>query len=184
MDLLGFARRRPRQRIVLGGAAASAAPVLTAELAAQLARVPTSDGGMHYAPCQVRLRSGNTLSRVYVAEEPEYLRHWGVPPRATVDLREVESIEDSPERLPSELADAVYATGETGMGYFRFAVRLRDGRTIGFLTGDAVDFPDWPPGVDGRDAIEVQPFDRDAGEQPRLDESRGSAHFAVCLYTR
>lgn len=160
------------------------APRLTPELAAQLARVPTSYDGMHYAPCQVRLRSRETLPRVYVAEESEYLRHWGVAPRAAVALDDVESIEDSPFRLPAEFADAVYATGETGMGYFIFTVRLRDGRTIRFLTGDAIDFPDWPPGVDGRDVIEVLPYDRDAAQQPPFDESRGYAHATVCLYTR
>ena len=160
------------------------APQLSVALAAQLARVPTSYDGMRYAPCQVRLRSGEILPRVYVAEESEYLRHWGVAPRAPVALENVESIEDSPFRLPRELADSVYAVGETGMGYFIFAVRLRDGRTIRFLTGDAIDFPDWPPGVDGRDAIEVLTYDRDADQQPQPDESRGSAAALVCLYTR
>lgn len=161
-----------------------AAQRLTADLAAQLERVETShDRSFRYAPCSVTLRSGEVLPRVYVAEEAAYLGFWGDDPsRPMVDLAEVEIITESPERLPAELADEVYAVGESGMGYVVFTVRLRDGREVPFSTGNAVDFLDWPTNVSALDAVAVMPntgreffIERDGG-------GRRGADYLWCLY--
>lgn len=160
-----------------------AAPTLPAELTEQLQRVPTSDDrGFRYAPCQVVLTSGEVLPRVYVSEESAYLHRWGEDSgRAMIALADVASIIESPQRLPARLADEIYAAGESGMGYAIFTVLLRDGRSIPFLTGDAVDFPDWPDDVDPRDAVAVEPH---AGREFFVEPGHGrrDAPYSWCLY--
>jgi hypothetical protein len=135
------------------------APELSAELADQLARVPASrDGLLHYAPCLVRLRSGEVLPRVYVVEEQAFLRMWGNDPkRRMLDLRDIATIQDSPVRLPARFANEIYDAHESGMGYFIFTLVLNDGRRLPFLTGNAVDFPNWPAGVGPGDVVSVEP---------------------------
>jgi hypothetical protein len=159
------------------------APSLSPELIEQLSRVPTSrDGSMSYAPCLVTLKSGEVLPRVYVLEESSYLRLWGDDPkRSTIDPSAIASMVESPDRLPAELANEVYAAGESGMGYSIFTVVLRDGSTIPFLTGNAVDFPDWPEEVDPSDAVAVQPH---VGREhfQVAGEGRRSASSLLCLY--
>ena len=136
---------------------------------------------MVYAPCQVRLLSGEVLPRVYVLEQSAFLRHWGDDPaRPFLDVSEVLTIEDSPLRLPAPLADAVYAAGESGMGYFIFTVEFGDGSSHAFLTGDAVDFPDWPVGIDPRNAIAVGPH---VGRGGVHEPSPERAAPLWCLYS-
>lgn len=162
-----------------------AAPKLSRELAAQLAAVPTSrDLSFHYAPCRVELKSGDILPRVYLAEESAYLRLWGDDPgRPMVDLNDVASIAESPERLPPQLADEIYDAGESGMGYVIFTVRMRDGRTIPFSTGNAVDFLDWPLGVDPRDAVAVEPHAGRGFFAGGDSGGRRGASYLWCLYS-
>jgi hypothetical protein len=154
---------------------------LSATLAAQLALVPKShQGQLEYAPCLVRLRSGEVLPRVNVVEAAAFLAWWGDDPKRTfLDVAEVASIEESPFRLPAALADVVYEAGESGMGYCNFTVRFRDGRSLPFLTGNAVDFPDWPTDVDPREAVAVEPH---VGRASVGGTSTGSAPFVWCLY--
>ncbi|MBP2456975.1 hypothetical protein ABID70_002499 [Clavibacter michiganensis] len=128
---------------------------LTPELAAQLARVPRTHGGL-MAPCRITLRSGHVRDRVRVAERAELARA-GIRPGPAFEVEDVARIEDSPLRLPAELAERIHAAGESGMGYLRFLVRMRDGSVLPFVTGGSADFPDWPPGADPRDAVDVVP---------------------------
>lgn len=67
------------------------------------------------------------------------------------------------------------------MGYVIFTVVLRDGRTIAFLTGNAVDFPDRPRDADPSDAVAVQPH---VGREhfQVAGEGRRSASSVLCLY--
>jgi len=69
-------------------------------------------------------------------------------------------VRSSPDRLPARLANELYAAGESGMGYHAFSVQLRDGRRLHFVSGNAVDFPAWPEGVTGADAVTVKRHDR------------------------
>ena len=161
-----------------------AAPKLTPELAAQLERIPTSGNRyFRYAPCRVKLKSGGSQPRVYLAEEGSYLRQWGDDPsRPMLDLADVAAVEESPDRLPVHLAGEVYEAGESGMGYVIFTVRMRDGLAIPFLTGNAVDFLDWPPDMDPRDAVAVEP---NVGREHLLlrhGGGRRGANYLWCLY--
>jgi hypothetical protein len=159
------------------------APTLSPELREQLSHVATSrDGSMSYAPCLVTLKSGEVLPRVYLLEESSYLRFWGDDPkRSSIDPDTIASIDESPNRLPAALANEVYAAGESGMGYAIFTVVLRDGRTIPFLTGNAIDFPDWPADVVPSDAVAVRPH---VGREhfQVAGEGRSSASSVLCLY--
>jgi hypothetical protein len=155
--------------------------VLSANLVAQLELVPKShDRSLEYAPCLVRLRSGEVLPRVYIVEASAFSALWGDDPKRNfLDVAEIASIEDSPFRLPRDLADVVYEAGESGMGYCIFTVQLRDGRTLPFVTGNAADFTDWPPDVDPRDAVAVEPH---VGRDNVGGANSGSAPFVWGLF--
>ena len=162
------------------------APKLSPTLAEQLARVPTShDGDVAYAPCSVRLRTGEVLPRVCMVEESAFTRLWGIDPkRSFLSPDDVEAIEESPHRLPAPLANVLYAAGESGMGYVVFTVAFRDGTRLPFLTGNAVDFPDWPPGIDPRDAVAVEPHaGREQFQSADRDPHTGSAEAVWCVYS-
>lgn len=158
---------------------------LPPDLAEQLRRVPTSTNGrLEYAPCRVTLKSGEIVERVYIVERATFLQMWGdTEGQATVPVTEVDRIDESSQRLPAEMANALYTAGESGMGYTLFTARLRDGSTLPFVVGNTVDFPNWPPGTGPDDVVDVQPH---AGREvfrdraPTLHES--SAPYAWCLY--
>ncbi|NYF09769.1 hypothetical protein HDC94_000925 [Leifsonia sp. AK011] len=160
------------------------APTLTPELAEQLSRVSTShDRSVVYAPCLVRLKSGEVLPRVYLVEESTFLEYWGEEQRRPVlDPNEIESIEESPMRMPAALATQIYNAHESGMGYFIFTVRLRNGSSVPFLTGNAVDFPDWPEGIQPSDAVAVEPH---VGREhfQTAEGGQRSAKYVWCLYS-
>lgn len=156
---------------------------LPQHLAEQLSRVTkSSDGYCQYAPCRVTLKSGEVLDRVYLVERAAFRRMWGES-EATVTVADVELIEDSPFRLPAQWANVLYEAGESGMGYTVFTARLRDGSTLPFVVGNAVDFPNWPPGVESRDVVDVLPHaGRDVFRDRGPDPHEKSAQFAWCLY--
>lgn len=158
-------------------------PELSDELADQLARVPTSrDGMLDYAPCLVRLRSGEVHRRVYVVEEKAFLALWGNDPkRPMLDIRDIAAIEDSPVRLPARFANEIYDAHESGMGYFIFTLVLKGGRRLPYLTGNAVDFPDWPEGVSPGEVVGAEPHvGRD--ELSSKGAPTRSADYLWCLY--
>jgi hypothetical protein len=85
-------------------------------------------------------------------------------------------------RLPADLANKLYARGESGMGYMVFTIVLRDGRRLPRVTGNLVDFPALPDGVTTSDIADVVPEGSDAfkDRHPRADE--GAAPSVWCLY--
>jgi hypothetical protein len=151
---------------------------LAPHLRDQLRRVPPSrDHLMKYRPCRVVLRNSTVLERVYVAEAAAYVRAWEVWPEEPVPATEVVRIEERPWRLPARLADKMYAAGETAMGGCLFVV-APDGRRYACETGNAVDFPGLPEGVDPRGLVDLLPHEgRDAARLPPLD-------YRWCLYAR
>ena len=156
---------------------------LPQHLAEQLSSVPkSSDGYCEYAPCRVTLKSGEVLDHVYLVERDAFSRVWGAV-ATTVALIDIERIDDSPVRLPARWANELYKAGESGMGYTLFIARLRDGSLLPFVVGNAVDFPNWPPGVQPEDVLDVQPH---AGREFFRDRAPGphesSAQFEWCLY--
>ena len=96
---------------------------------------------------------------VYVQEAETWSRVWLWDrriPEGALTVDSVLSISESPRRLPVELANRLYAEGETGMGYYAFALVLRSGREVPCLTGNAVDFMDLPADLDPRDVVDVR----------------------------
>ncbi len=165
-------------------------PRLSMDLDAQLKQVQRSfDGTCEYAPCQVTLRSGDIVDRVYVVEAESYRRAWGIKPQEdpgkdSVSLEEVIALRESPSRLAAHLANKVYSAGESGMGYSLFVVVMRDGTRLPFVVGNAVDFPAWPSGVDPRDAVDVEPHaGRDLFRDRAPGPSERSASYSWCLYS-
>jgi hypothetical protein len=164
-------------------------PPLTPSQHRQLSEVETTtDGTCRYAPCQVVLASGDVVDRVYIVEVGPYSRKWGIDPtqdkgKRSIPIQHVVRIETSPTRLPAALANKVYAAGESGMGYTLFVVVMGDGSRLPFLTGNAVDFPNWSDGVDPREAVDVVPH---AGREFFLhrapEATDRSAEYAWCLY--
>ena len=160
---------------------------LSPALAEQLARVEAStDGICEYRPCRVTLRGGATHDRVYVVERESYLRAWGVLPESdcgkeSVSPADVVAIESSHARLPAQLATKLYAAGESGMGYVIFTLVLADGSLVPCVTGNAVDFPPYPAGVDASAVVDVIPHE---GREllGRQVARSGRVQYAWCVY--
>ena len=132
-------------------------PIVTASLLAELPSVEPSGGHApgEYRPCQVELMDGTQRDPVYVVEAVSHLSHWGFYPKNSTALYDIKHIRPSPTRLSASLANKLYRLGETNMGGFSFGLVLKDGRTIWAVTGDAVDFLEYPEGVSASDVGDV-----------------------------
>lgn len=133
---------------------------------------PSVDGELRYYPCEVETEDGVIHPRVHVVEAGSYFRLWGVWPwedrgKSWLPVEQIRSLRSCPERLPADFANILYKAGESGMGYFRFSVELRDRRRLFFVTGNVVDFLSWPEGVGPDDVISVKPHDRFSGHRDR-----------------
>ena len=155
-------------------------PPLLLQLAKQLSTVEATDG--IYRPCIVTLQDGSVQDRVYLAEAEPWFRRWGVWPeddsgKLSIDIRNVVAIADSPSRLPPQAANALYDAGESGMGYTLFTVAFADGSSVPFVSGNAIDFIDYPPGQSRDTVVNVVPHaGRDA---PAI---RQAPLYYWCLY--
>ena len=145
---------------------------------------PSVDGQLSYRPCQVVLHDGRTVDRVYVQEAWTWKGVWGVWPeddrgKASLSIDDVERIEESPSRIAPRLADRLLEAGESGMGYTKFTLVLRDGRKVNTMTGNAVDFPGLPAGVTASDVVDVIPHQHVGDSR---DDDGGPAISVVPLY--
>jgi hypothetical protein len=159
-------------------------PVLEGRLLQDILAVePSRDGKLVYRPCCVELEGGDLVDRVYFAEAFTWHKHWGIwpeddPGKIAFSIDSVKRIFSSPSRLPVLLANTLYRGGETSMGGISFALVLRDGRRIPVLTGNAVDFPQYPPEVEPSDIVDV------IHGYNEISVSRiSSAEYSWCLYT-
>ena len=158
-------------------------PVLSKDLARQLSLIaPSGDGQIVYHPCAVVLLDGSVHERVYVQSAQEYISMWGVwpeddPGKRSVDVSQVVTIRESADRLPSAIARAIYAGGESGMGYTVFTLVFRDGSTQAYVSGNAVDFVTYPAGKSFQDVESVIPH-RGRNDHPSSD----SLPYAWCLH--
>jgi len=154
---------------------------------------PSIDGDLEYRPCLVHLHDGRALDRVYVVQAEPYVRLWGIWPehdqgKRSLSIDEVAQITESPSRLPARLATKMYEAGESGMGYCRFVLTLRDGRQLHYVMGDAVDFVELPSGVTPDDVLDLRPHEGAAvqWQAPTSDHADasewGEAGYAWCLY--
>ncbi|HLA93869.1 MAG TPA: hypothetical protein VJO36_10070 [Actinomycetota bacterium] len=122
---------------------------------------PSKDRGFEYRPCQVVLRTGEVVDRVYVSDARSYINRSGSWPwEATgvlyIPIAEISEIRPSPSRIPARFANEMYRAGESGMGYFVYTLVLRDGRRLPYVTG-AVDFPNLPRGVSPAHIVDLLP---------------------------
>lgn len=127
-----------------------------------LKTVPSShDGDMTYWPCAVRLKDGRVLSCVYLASDRAYGRHWKLYPdrERLISVTDIDSLFESPQRLPARLANKLYEYGESGMGYVIFTVVFADGSRQAYLTGNAVDFIHYPEDKQTSDVVDVLPHE-------------------------
>ena len=155
---------------------------IPSDLHEQLHQVPASrDGDLEYRPCAVKLDDGSELSCVYVMEQNAYIRTWGVypeddPGKRSIPIKSVRWITDSPNRLPAHLANKLYLAGESGRGYTVFTVEFRNGTRRAYVTGNAVDFIEPPPGLRASDAVAVRPH------EGRQEAESQSIDYYWCLY--
>jgi hypothetical protein len=143
--------------------------------------------GLKYYPCLVTMKDGTSLDRVYLVSELLWIRLWGVYPsedhgKSEVLVSDVDSIVESPSRLPAKFATQLYRAGESGMGYMIFTVVFKG--TIPFLrhrkaymTGNAVDFIEYPVGKGPNDVLAVL-----AHVGPRV-RKEGPPKYYWCLYS-
>jgi hypothetical protein len=97
------------------------------------------------------LRDGRVVERAYVIDAQSYISTWGAWPdddsgKHSLDVAEVIRLEESPHRLPPDIADRIYRAGESGMGYTIFTIVFRDGTEQAYVSGNAVDFISYPSG--------------------------------------
>ncbi len=100
-----------------------------------------------------------------------------------VRIEDVASLAESPSRLPARFANELYLAGESGMGYMVFTVVFK--RRLGvfpsrrdFVTGNAVDFIDYPKWRRPDEVIAVLPHVGRRGKHFR----QGPKYF-WCLYS-
>jgi hypothetical protein len=159
-------------------------PKLPLHLKRQLdAITPSVDGDLKYYPCLVRLNNGIETDRAYFVAEGPYIKKWVLYPsqdRHKVEIlsSEVASLVESPSRLPPPFANQLYQAGESGMGYTVFTVIFSDDFRQAYLTGNAVDFVDYPEGKTSQDVVAVIPH------QGRDDaRCRDAPNYSWCIYS-
>ena len=157
-------------------------PTLPEKLKDQLDRIAPSDAcGVTYYPCAVTLDDGSELEGVYIVEYEPYFLLWGITPekdpgKQSIPIDRVVAIRESSDRLPPKLAEKLYKTGESGMGYYVFTVRFSGGSRQAYVMGNAVDFITPPKGLTAAAARKVYPHvGRDASPQEGPD-------YYWCLY--
>ena len=144
---------------------------------------PSGDGELVYYPCRAVLNSGNAFDTVYIVPEKPYLKYWGVYPeddrgKRWIRIEDVAQVQDSPTRLPAQFANEIYKNGESGMGYTIFTVVFADGLRQSCVTGNAVDFIQYPSGKGPKDVVAVLPH------EGRRDHSLVNApEWYWCLYS-
>lgn len=121
---------------------------------------PSHDGATCYRPAQVTLESGETYDRVYCVPSSDLDKRWSDHRLdGAIGFEEVARVRESPYRLPAQLADRLYAEGESGMGYTIFTLVMKDGMRVPRVTGNYVDFPALPEGSSAADIHDVLPHE-------------------------
>jgi hypothetical protein len=151
-------------------------PKLPDDIAAQFSNLEPSGGTCEpvYFPCAATLKSGDELSCVYICEATNWYLYWGVWPeddsgKRSLDILQIANIAPSRFALPARFANKIYAVGECAMGYTIFTVVFKDGTTVPYGTGNAVDFVTYPEGKSASDVADVLP-----------DVRRGRTDFMKC----
>jgi hypothetical protein len=144
---------------------------------------PSRHGELVYYPCRAVLKSGEASDTVYIVAEKPYMKHWGVypendPGKRWIRLEDIAEVRESPIRPPAPFANEIYRNGESGMGYTIFTVVFDDGVRQAYVSGNAVDFIQYPIGKGPRDIVAVLPH------KGRRDDSLvKSPEWYWCLYS-
>jgi hypothetical protein len=158
-------------------------PRLTPEIAAQLVAIePSISDQMKYFPCSVVLKNGQKIDHVYLISQAPYIRYWGIypeddPGNRKVPIEDIETVTECPDRLPAKFANQIYKRGESGMGYTIFTVVFADGLREPYLTGNAVDFIEYPFGKTAKDIVKVLPH------TGRDKNPRHGPNYYWCLFS-
>jgi hypothetical protein len=125
---------------------------------------PTQDGDLTYYPCSTTLTNGDLLDTVYFMPERPAMKLWegylhADGAKRLIRVEDVAEIRDSPARLPARFANELYQHGESGMGYTIFTVVFSDGARQACVTGNGVDFIQYPPGKGPLDVTDVIPHE-------------------------
>ena len=99
--------------------------------------------------------------------------------KASISIDDVVAVSESPSRIPPAIANRLLDAGETGMGYSKFTLVLKDGRQSNTATGGAVDFPGLPIGVAGADVIDAIPHEHVGTTATSMPDPP----YWWCLYT-
>jgi hypothetical protein len=140
---------------------------------------PSVNEDLTYWPCAARMRDGSVLVCVYLVPEG---RHWGHYPqqdggKSYISVEDVDSLAESPRRLPARFANKLYKSGESGMGYTIFTVVFMDGFRQAYGCGNAVDFIRYPEGKTPDDVVDVLPH------EGRNAELVSCPEFYWCLFS-
>ena len=154
-------------------------PPLNGQFYQQLSNIPQTDN--LYFPCRATLVDGSEIDYVYLAEASVWYKRWGVWPeeddgKRSLDLMLVDSLKDSPSRLPAEFAQQLYSAGESGVGYTIFTVEFSDGSKQAYHAGGAIDFVRYPLGQGPETVTTVYPH------EGRTDNPVGVPDYLWCLY--
>lgn len=157
-------------------------PELSNELLSQLEEIESSHvAGIDYKPCSVKFQDGRELDCVYFMSAQQYFTHWGLPPEKArgkqfLQIQDIVKINESPSRLPTDIANKIYQAGESRMGSYHFTLIFSDGSEQEYMTGDAVDFVPYPAGKSNTDIVKVT-----SGFGSGEDVKQGLKYF-WCLY--
>ena len=125
-------------------------------------------------PCRLVLRDGTVVPRAICLEDHRgFTADWWIHPG------NVARVEETFERMPASLASKIYAAGESGMGYQIFLMKYDDGTSQVFVTGNKIDFPDYPFEYDSRRVADVFPHQ---GRDQSKKGFRRERDFQWCFY--
>ena len=133
-------------------------PLITKPLAAELKLIePSIRKHVKLYPCLATLTDGRQLDGVYMIAASDFLKMDEPESRTVLPLGRIAHIEESPTRLPAKLANKIYRSGESAMGYYLFTLVFNDGAQLPCRTSDSVDFIDLPRSFAERKIVNVLP---------------------------
>lgn len=120
-----------------------------------------SQTGIRLYPCSARLLDNTALECVYFIAPEAVKRLFGfarveeIPGIAWISPSQVATVTESPSRLPVRFANQIYRAGESRMGGCLFTLVFSRWRRRKYLTGNFVDFLEFPWGTHPSDVKEV-----------------------------
>ena len=122
---------------------------LSPELAERLDAI---EPGVWGTPCAIVLCDGSSYAEALAWENPRYsdAGSW-------INPNTVAYLAECPSRMPARFARLIHDSGESGMGYHIYVVRLSDGNSLVHAAGNLeIDLLDLPPGYTSGDIATVE----------------------------